>query len=1443
MRFRLEQHLTANPFKKDPMPLLWFLAILLIGAICAGALVIDRLNIEQFRAEERNQVLQQASVIRARLEGNVNANIQSVLGLVSVIAAEPNLQQDKFSRYASYIIQGRNQLRNLGGAPNMVISLMHPLEGNEGAIGLNLAADAAQRTAAAKAADSGDIIVAGPVNLAQGGQGFIGRVPVFTLDHEDKKLFWGLVSAVIDVERLYEDSGVVNAPIKIAIAGRDGAENNSDVFYGSADLFNESPVILSVELPSGKWRLAATPIYGWTPLPPNILWLRLVLLSIMLVLSVPVIALVINQRSRQQEQARLRSLFLRSSLGIALCDSSSGYMLRLNSTLADLLGLAPDQIPPQKIIDLIEAPQKASLEWQENLLGMGSGAKIDGRLRSADGVSHFVQITSVAIDQPGMKNLFWLMVDDVTERTKTTIELSEKTRQLQLVIDSTGVGFWDWNIPKDKLKVNESWAQIIGFTLQELEEVTESNLFDRMHPEDIPKVMQSLDLAAPDVPISGALEIRIKHKNGTWIWMLVSARIVDWKDNLPLRAVGICLDISDKKRIDQKLIESQELLEKYFSMSPAFMSITNTAGYFEKINATFVRKLGYSEDELLSRPFSSFLHPDDIGPTIRSAQDLSAKGGSAEAINRYRCTDGRYLDISWDVSFDSVTSKYYATGIDVTENIKNEKKLKHREQMLAAMSRQGRIGAWEFDIDKQQIFWSSMTKEIHQVSESYEPTLADAINFYCEGYSRDKISACVESTIDTGSSFKEELKIITQKGNELWVVATGQAEMMDGRCVRVFGSFQDVHARKIIEQELIAAKEAAERAVKVKGDFLAMMSHEIRTPINGVMGMLNLLKRTQLNQGQAHYLDVSLKSAHSLLHTINDVLDFSKVDAGKLDLVSEMFDLSDELDDVIQMMALQAETKGLSLELDRHGFEPVLVKGDKDRLRQILVNLVSNAIKFTEHGRVAIKVDMKASENILTVSVSDTGIGIDETSIASLFKPFSQVDSSSTRRFEGTGLGLVIAQKLCALMGGGISVKSKLRQGSIFTFSVKFSRVEKNELAYSSALVGTNLLLISEDGYLTNSLTDLFERSQARTIVHARIEHVDPNSLSICDFIFVDQLVLKEKMSVQALKKKLATQVNAKFVLICSQYGIPDSIELYEQGFDFTLPKPVTCLALRNVFVSVNNNRGSLTQNISAKLKDTIRVLLVEDNLINQEVATLLLEDLGFRVDLASGGVQALDMLSSSTERVYDVVLMDCLMPDMDGYEATAKIRQGLAGENQKDIPIIALTANAMSGDKERCIAAGMNDFVSKPMDDALLLAAMRRCVKRMANISAAVDAEIENLSTIDRPVWDKEFALRSVRGRPDRLAWLINQFVTSSEKELAALDQAIADEDFDALIFHAHTLKGSSGQLGCGQMHYLCNTIEIAAKARDVHVVRVEIERLKLAKTEVLLRINSSDI
>ncbi|WP_283786165.1 ATP-binding protein [Bermanella sp. WJH001] len=516
--------------------------------------------------------------------------------------------------------------------------------------------------------------------------------------------------------------------------------------------------------------------------------------------------------------------------------------------------------------------------------------------------------------------------------------------------------------------------------------------------------------------------------------------------------------------------------------------------------------------------------------------------------------------------------------------------LDQQARLLDVMSKQARIGTWELNIKDSALFWSQMTKEIHEVDDGFTPQLDQAIHFYKEGPSRDRIEEAVERAVATGESWDIDTQLVTAKGNLIWVNAMGQTEFIDGECVRLFGSFQDIDERIKNRIELEKAKVQAEAAAKSKSEFLANMSHEIRTPMNGVFGMLNTVLNTSLTDKQRYQLGLARSSAQSLLTLINDILDFSKVDAGKLDLESIDFDLYAFLKDVSSMMLPLIDEKGLILKERFHELKGIKLRGDPNRLRQILTNLIGNAIKFTPSGIITLEVSVNQKEGYLLCcfKVIDTGIGIASDKLEGLSEAFTQADASTTRRFGGTGLGLAIVKSLCQLMEGDLSIQSELGKGSCFEARVCL-------------------------GLATN---------------------------------------------------KQATTAKAQSTLVHGDIPIATPLQ--------------------------GNNKI---------IDQRARILLVEDNFINQEVAKEQLGQISLYADIAVNGREAIDMLNQSKEKPYQLILMDCQMPELDGYEATKIIRTGGAGKEYKNVAIVALTANAMVGDKEKCLASGMNDYLSKPFD------------------------------------------------------------------------------------------------------------------------------------------------
>ncbi|BFM17054.1 hypothetical protein R50073_32370 [Maricurvus nonylphenolicus] len=663
-----------------------------------------------------------------------------------------------------------------------------------------------------------------------------------------------------------------------------------------------------------------------------------------------------------------------------------------------------------------------------------------------------------------------------------------------------------------------------------------------------------------------------------------------------------------------------------------------------------------------------------------------------------------------------------------------------------------------------------------------------------------------------------------------------------------FSSFEDIGQRKALEQELKEAVTAAQESAELKSSFLASMSHEIRTPMNGVLGMLNLLKREQLSQKQRHYLGLAKSSADSLLILINDILDFSKIEAGKLELEYIDYDLISQLGDFVETMGHRAQDKGLELILDSTQVKHTMVKGDPGRLRQILTNLVSNAIKFTEQGEIVIRVGLEhAGESglILYASVSDTGIGIPASKIDNLFDSFTQVDASTTRKFGGTGLGLAIVKQLTELMGGSISVHSKEGKGSSFKFSILLQESGQSLEAQPQADISGSHILVVDDNETNREVVRGQLQCWGATITTACSGPEALNLLSRYLPKTFDAAILDMQMpDMDGATLGKTIRENPLFdgmpmIMMTSIGERGDANHFSKLGFAAYFPKPATTSDLYQalgVVIGVKpHNRQDLPLITRHNVKDlsgsnynhNLRILMVEDNRTNQAVALGMLEDLGLEADVAFNGQEAIDMLNNCpADAPYQIILMDCQMPVLDGYQTTAEIRSGAAGENYKTIPIVAMTANAMQGDKEKCLEAGMDDYMSKPIstDD------LEQNIRRYTNggfplkASAEVTEEIipaqpsEKANTTDdtSAIWDKPSALKRVRNREDRLHHLIQLFLDDMPDRVEEMISAANQQNFSEAAKLAHAIKGVSGNLSALKLHELSAEIETAAKAAD---------------------------
>lgn len=572
--------------------------------------------------------------------------------------------------------------------------------------------------------------------------------------------------------------------------------------------------------------------------------------------------------------------------------------------------------------------------------------------------------------------------------------------------------------------------------------------------------------------------------------------------------------------------------------------------------------------------------------------------------------------------------------------------------------------------------------------------------------------------ISSGKIWHDEVCNVAKDGSLYWVDTTIVPFIgKNGKPKSYVAIRTDVTDKKLAEINLIAAKKLAEDSVKSKSEFLASMSHEIRTPMNGVIGMLELLTNTKLDEGQKHQVHLAQSSAIALLSLINDILDFSKIEAGKLELETFDFDIRKEFGYFAEAIALKAQEKGVELVLDVVRVDMSIINADFNRIRQILNNIVGNSIKFTSKGYILIKVFLYAKDENsarLKVSIKDTGIGIPEDKIETLFDSFSQVDASTTRKYGGTGLGLAIVKKLCLLMNGNVKVSSVFGEGSLFEIDIEIGLSKKASLVIPPVIIKGKKAIIIDDSEISSQMLSLqLEHWGMKVIVKKdskeALDIIDKNF----DIAFIDKdlnaLELADRFKQDAKLK------NIKLVVMTTVRDRGD-MELYiKHGYDAYFPKPATTSDIFNSLNTLAENALSLKDRESDRLEDKAdveyvwpqhtKILLVDDNKVNQLVANGLLEELGLEADVANDGAEALEMIEKMIEKEssYTIVLMDCQMPIMDGYEATRKIKSGELGEGSETIPIIAMTANAMEGDKEKCFASGMDDYISKPINSDIL--------------------------------------------------------------------------------------------------------------------------------------------
>ena len=703
-----------------------------------------------------------------------------------------------------------------------------------------------------------------------------------------------------------------------------------------------------------------------------------------------------------------------------------------------------------------------------------------------------------------------------------------------------------------------------------------------------------------------------------------------------------------------------------------------------------------------------------------------------------------------------------------------------------------------------------------------------------ESYARTGQEILAQAAL--GETFVREQRVVRKDGSRFWAELSVRAIDPAAPEKGIVGIFEDITLRRAAAEEMVHARSLAEDAAQSKADFLANMSHEIRTPINAIIGMSHLALKTPLAPNQADYIRKIQGASQHLLGIINDILDISKLEAGKLLIEHIGFELNRVLDNVAALVAEKTASKNLELVIDIGSEVPRHLIGDPLRLSQVLINFIGNAVKFTEHGEIAIRVSVtqaSADATELRFAVRDTGIGISAEQISKLFNSFEQADGSITRKYGGTGLGLAISKKIAELMGGACGVESEPGKGSTFWFTARFavSTEQTGHLRPDPDLRGRRVLVVDDNDYarevisdMLSSMTFLVESAASGADALAEIDRA-ARAGAAYEIVFIDWQMPEMDGIAAAREIRLLNLNRPPHLIMVTAYGRDEMARsAKEAGFEDVLIKPLSASSLLDSVIRVLGgvDAGQIRADHARPSADLssitgANILLVEDNDLNLEVANELLRQAGFTVEPARNGSVALEKIRQRMDTGgYDIVLMDMQMPVMDGLTATREIRKL---PQCASLPIVAMTANAMAKDRERCLDAGMNDHLAKPIDPENLWAKLLRWVPPRAAATAApvpASSPADDETALDfAPIagLDMEVGMRQSMSRKPLYLSLLARFVTGQRDFVSSITAALAAPDWSTAERVAHTLKGVSAQIGAAQIRDLARKIESAAK------------------------------
>ena len=929
---------------------------------------------------------------------------------------------------------------------------------------------------------------------------------------------------------------------------------------------------------------------------------------------------------------------------------------------------------------------------------------------------------------------------------------------------------------------------------------------------------------------------------------------------------------------DTREAEVTELLDLALDL----ICVAGLDGYFKRVNKAWTDVLGYTKEELLAQPWINVVHPEDREATIAEATKVFEGYKTMRFRNRCRSKDGSFRWIIWTAAAPEHGQFLYATGRDVTE-------MKRDEDLLLAQYSVTRVLAEALSLNEAapQILKSICETLEWAVGTVWKLDKKEGVLRCVETWHIPTANVSGFSAVTPSCTFDRGIGLpgrVWERSDAVWIEdvtidcnfprapiaskeglhsAFGFPILLGGEVLGVLEFFshqirqpdtkllkllsavgsqigqfiertEAESALRLYAHELESAKQVAEEATRAKSEFLANMSHEIRTPMNAIVGMTELALDTPLTSEQREYLGTIKDSADALLALINDLLDFSKIEARKFELDKRDFNLRDTLEDAVRLLAPRAHQKELELGCHIQGDLPDRVVGDPLRLRQIVINLVANAIKFTDKGEVMLHVERQGqSESALDLHffVSDTGIGIPVEKQQTIFEAFEQVDTSTTRKYGGTGLGLSISAALVKLMGGTMWVESKVRQGSKFHFTVvlELNNSESEPLPKGGhRLIDLPILVVDDNASNRRILKEILTNWHMRpTLAESGAQALNTLEKGKSKNSFA--LVLLDVHMPDVDGFRVAEQIRnsykhqeIKVILLTSASRPGDVARCRQLGISGYLSKPIKQSELFDAIVTAMAEHGRKREqheNTSASIQPSersLRVLLAEDNPVNQMLAVRLLEKLGHKVQVVNNGKEA---IGQAQAEAFDLILMDVQMPEMDGLEATTTIRAQEAG-TRNHVPIVAITAHAMKGDKEKCLSTGMDGYLSKPIRINELKQAIAEVEKKQNMLQSPQQNSF-------RAIGQLELLLDSVMGDRALLREMAELWLLDSAKQERQIRRGLDSGDAMMVQRAAHALKGSVGTFQASAAQEAAKQLEISAKDVDLAGAKKAFERL----------------